>query len=202
VQSVFIESFNRKLRDECLNRHMFLSLGKRARSSRRNDTTTTISGCIRTSAHATPREFADSNGGGRWPASGDGPSPERKAVCRSEGEAGCSHIFGLFKELHFTLRALMEIRAPSPGQLSGLEGLGTGQVRKAPVRPVCGELLIFDTAAHPICDRWALREIGLQIKPNLASRTSSFRPPERPGRAGSKRRLQSPAYSRSSLSNY
>jgi hypothetical protein len=81
----------------------------------------------------------------------------------------------------------MEIRAPSPGQLSGLEGLGTGQVRKAPVRPVCGELLIFDTAAHPICDRWALREIGLQIKPNLASRTSSFRPPERPGRAGSKR---------------
>jgi hypothetical protein len=65
-----------------------------------------------------------------------GPSPERKAVCRSEGEAGCSHIFGLFKELHFTLRALMEIRAPSPGQLSGLEGPGTGQVRKAPVRPV------------------------------------------------------------------
>src|SRR6266581_4613656 len=48
-----------------------------------------------------------------------GPSPERKAVCRSEGEAGCSHIFGLFKELHSTLRALMEIRAPSPGQLSG-----------------------------------------------------------------------------------
>lgn len=65
-----------------------------------------------------------------------GPSPERKAVCRSEGEAGCSHIFGLFKELHSTLRALMEIRAPSPGQLSGLEGPGTGQVRKAPVRPV------------------------------------------------------------------
>src|ERR1700730_13348430 len=65
-----------------------------------------------------------------------GPSPERKVVCRSEGEAGCSHIFGFFKELHFTLRALMEIRTPSPGQLSGLEGLGTGQVRKAPVRPV------------------------------------------------------------------
>jgi len=65
-----------------------------------------------------------------------GPSPERKAVCVSEGEAGCSHIFGLFKELHFTLRALMEIRALSPGQLSGLEGLETGQVRKAPVRPV------------------------------------------------------------------
>ena len=57
-----------------------------------------------------------------------GPSPERKAVCRSEGEVGCGHIFGLFKELHFTLRALMEIRTPSPGQLSGLEGLGTGQV--------------------------------------------------------------------------
>src|ERR1700694_272112 len=65
-----------------------------------------------------------------------GPSPERKVVCRSEGEAGCSHIFGFFKELHFTLRALMEIRTPSPGQLSGLEGLGTGQVGKAPVRPV------------------------------------------------------------------
>jgi len=53
-----------------------------------------------------------------------------------EGESGCSHIFGLFKELHSTLRALMEIRAPSPGHLSGLEGPGTGQVWKAPVRPV------------------------------------------------------------------
>jgi hypothetical protein len=34
------------------------------------------------------------------------------------------------------LLALMEIRAPSPGQLNGLEGPGTGQVWKAPVRPV------------------------------------------------------------------
>src|ERR1039458_6269895 len=49
-------------------------------------------------------------------ASGDaacalyGPS-RAKGDCRVEGESGCSHIFGLFKELHFTLRALMEIRA-------------------------------------------------------------------------------------------
>jgi hypothetical protein len=34
------------------------------------------------------------------------------------------------------LRALMEMRAPSPGHLNGLEGPGTRQVRKAPVRPV------------------------------------------------------------------
>src|ERR1035437_10397386 len=62
--------------------------------------------------------------------------PRAKGDCRVEGESGCSHIFGLFKELHFTLRALMEIRAPSPGQPNGLEGSGTGQVWKAPVRPV------------------------------------------------------------------
>src|ERR1019366_923584 len=62
--------------------------------------------------------------------------PRAKGDCRVEGESGCSHIFGLFKELHSTLRALMEIRAPSPGHLSGLEGPGTGQVWKAPVRPV------------------------------------------------------------------
>jgi DNA topoisomerase IB len=34
-----------------------------------------------------------------------------------EGESGCSHIFGLFKELHFTLRALMEIPEPVCGEL-------------------------------------------------------------------------------------
>jgi hypothetical protein len=34
------------------------------------------------------------------------------------------------------LLALMEIRAPSPDQLNGLEGLGTKQVWKAPVRLV------------------------------------------------------------------
>jgi hypothetical protein len=32
--------------------------------------------------------------------------------------------------------ALMEIRAPWPYQFNGLEGLGTNQVRKAPVLPV------------------------------------------------------------------
>jgi hypothetical protein len=62
-----------------------------------------------------------------------GPSPERKGVSRDESDAGCSHIFGLYEELKLVLRALMEIRAPSPGQLNGLEGPGTGQVRKAPV---------------------------------------------------------------------
>ena len=51
-------------------------------------------------------------------------------------KAGCSHIFGLFKELHSTLLALIEIRAPFPGHLNGLEGPGTRLVSKAPVRPV------------------------------------------------------------------
>jgi hypothetical protein len=54
-----------------------------------------------------------------------------KGVGLDESDAGCSHIFGLCEELRFVLRALMEIRAPSPGQLNGLEGPGTGQVRKA-----------------------------------------------------------------------
>ncbi len=40
------------------------------------------------------------------------------------------------EDLHLTLRALMEILAPSPGQPNGLEGPGTGRVRKAPVRIV------------------------------------------------------------------
>src|SRR5208282_5310077 len=62
--------------------------------------------------------------------------PRAKVVCRARGEAGCSHIFGLFEELDSMLLALMEMRAPSPGQPNGLEGPGTGQVRKAPVRPV------------------------------------------------------------------
>ena len=62
--------------------------------------------------------------------------PRAKGDCRVEGESGSSHIFGLFKELHSTLLALMEIRAPSPGQPNGLEGPGTGQVWKAPVRPL------------------------------------------------------------------
>src|ERR1019366_6593704 len=63
------------------------------------------------------------------------PAPSESSQ-PDESEAGCSHIFGLFKEHHCTLLALMEIRALSPGQLNGLEGSGTGQVRKAPVRPV------------------------------------------------------------------
>src|ERR1700732_2429563 len=49
--------------------------------------------------------------------------PRAKGDCRYEGDAGCSYIFGVFKKLHFTLTALMEIRAPSPSQPSGLEGL-------------------------------------------------------------------------------
>ena len=62
------------------------------------------------------------------------PAPSESSL-PDESEAGCSDIFGLFKELDSTLLALMEIRAPSPGQLNGLEGPGTGQVWKAPVRP-------------------------------------------------------------------
>jgi hypothetical protein len=54
--------------------------------------------------------------------------PRAKGDSRVEGESGRSHIFGLFKELHSMLLALMEIRAPSPGQPNGLEGPGTGQV--------------------------------------------------------------------------
>jgi hypothetical protein len=61
-------------------------------------------------------------------------TPRRtKGDCRDERDAACSHTF-LFKELHFTLRALMEIRAPSPSQPNGLEGPRTGQARKAPIR--------------------------------------------------------------------
>ena len=48
--------------------------------------------------------------------------PRAKGDCRVDGESGCSHISGLFKELDSTLLALMEIRAPSPGQPNGLEG--------------------------------------------------------------------------------
>ena len=48
--------------------------------------------------------------------------PWAKGDRRDEGDAGCSHIFGLSKELHFTLRALREIRASSPSQPNGLEG--------------------------------------------------------------------------------
>jgi hypothetical protein len=37
--------------------------------------------------------------------------PRRKAIA-DKSDAGCKNIFGLFMELHFILRALMEIRAP------------------------------------------------------------------------------------------
>ena len=50
VQNAFIESFNSKLRDECLNEYVFTSLGKRARSSRRGGTTTITCGRTRVSA--------------------------------------------------------------------------------------------------------------------------------------------------------
>ena len=50
VQNAFIESFNSKLRDECLNEYGPAS-GKRARSSRRGGTTTTT--CARTRVSAT-----------------------------------------------------------------------------------------------------------------------------------------------------
>ena len=43
---------------------------------------------------------------------------------------------GSVGELASTLRALMEIPAPSPRHLSGLEGPATAQVWNAPVRPV------------------------------------------------------------------
>src|ERR1017187_6554317 len=53
--------------------------------------------------------------------------PRAKGDCRVDGESGCSHISGLFKELDSTLLALMEIRAPSPGQPNGLEGQSVAQ---------------------------------------------------------------------------
>jgi len=52
------------------------------------------------------------------------PAPSAKPFAGVKGEAGCSHIFGLFKELHFTLWAMMEIRAPSPGQIETSRLLG------------------------------------------------------------------------------
>ena len=47
VQNAFIESFNSKLRDECLNEYVFTAWPKRGRSSKRGVTTTTICGRIR-----------------------------------------------------------------------------------------------------------------------------------------------------------
>ena len=35
------------------------------------------------------------------------PAPSERRLPGWRVEAGCSHIFGLFKELHFTLRALI-----------------------------------------------------------------------------------------------
>ena len=54
------------------------------------------------------------------------PAPSESSL-PDESEAGCSDIFGLFKELDSTLLALMEIRAPSPGQPNGLEGPSVAQ---------------------------------------------------------------------------
>jgi hypothetical protein len=53
------------------------------------------------------------------------PAPSAKPFAGVKGEAGCSHIFGLFKELHFTLWALMEIRASSPGQIEASRLFGS-----------------------------------------------------------------------------
>jgi putative transposase len=64
VQNAFIESFNRKLRDECLNEHVFLSLGEArqiiaAWRHHYNHVRPHSSLGART-----PREFADQQGGG------------------------------------------------------------------------------------------------------------------------------------------
>jgi hypothetical protein len=53
------------------------------------------------------------------------PAPSAKPFAGVKGEAGCSHIFGLFKELHFTLWALMEIHASSPGQIEASRLFGS-----------------------------------------------------------------------------
>ena len=60
VQNAFIESFNSKLRDECLNEYVFSSLGEARASSRRGGTTTT--GCARTRVSATWRRRSSRQG--------------------------------------------------------------------------------------------------------------------------------------------
>lgn len=50
TQNAFIESFNGRFRDECLNEHIFLSLAKLAARSRHGARTTTLVDCTRPSA--------------------------------------------------------------------------------------------------------------------------------------------------------
>ena len=57
VQNAFIESFNSKLRDECLNEHVFLSLAE-ARETIEAGATTTITSTAWQSRALTPNEFA------------------------------------------------------------------------------------------------------------------------------------------------
>jgi hypothetical protein len=57
-----------------------------------------------------------------------GPSPVRKVAC-SDLVCDCGHVSGLLMERRVALRAMMEIRAPSPDQANGLSG-----PRSMPVR--------------------------------------------------------------------
>lgn len=72
---------------------------------------------------------------GRWdgPVPYMDPAPSEKGVCRDESEAGCSHIFVLCEELAICAPGL-------DGNLlvasTASRAQGTGEVWKAPVRPV------------------------------------------------------------------
>ena len=55
TQNAFIESFNGRFRDECLNQHWFLDLADAARPLRPGGSITTTAGPIRRSAMPRPR---------------------------------------------------------------------------------------------------------------------------------------------------
>ena len=75
MQNAFIESFNSKLRDECLNEYVFTSLGEaRAIIEARSGTTTITLRPHSSLGYLTPEEFAARNQGSSaiartaWPA--------------------------------------------------------------------------------------------------------------------------------------
>ena len=64
MQNGFVESFNGRLRDECLNEHLFASLPEPARSSKNGGTTTTQSDRTRasTGSHQPSSQHAPTRG--------------------------------------------------------------------------------------------------------------------------------------------
>jgi putative transposase len=64
MQNGFVESFNGRLRDECLNEHLFANSTRRARSSKNGGSTTTPTDRIRasTGSHQPSSQHAPSRG--------------------------------------------------------------------------------------------------------------------------------------------